>query len=417
MAHSLGAEIEEANTKAVKRVLSAEAVVTDVKPAIKAIPGFKPNLITHSGPPIEWAKMCNVQKYAILNMIRYEGLAEKREEAERLIRIGEILVKPNHNYGNVSGMCGITSASMPVLIINDKVNGNMATDMQQTEVTAFGQQYENGLKELEFVQKTLGPIMSATLKEAGGLNGKELLAKGLQMGDELHGLFDASRGVLVNWLMPHMLRTGFSKDTLAKVGDYFMSNQGRWYCGNIMMGSCKLMMDAARGVKYSTIVTAMSRNGVEFGVKVSGLGDRWFTGPAGRIKGYTFPGFKVEDAAPDIGDSAISETRGLGATAMPASPSHARLMGENFQDAVNHTRLMRQVSILEDPMFRIPYMDFIGVPVGIDIRKVVELGIVPRINTGMAHKAGGYGMIGTGVVDAPIESFKNALLAFGEQYR
>ena len=411
----VASEIDKANKKAVEKILSAECMLVDIKPAIKAIPGFKSNLITHAGPPIEWEKMCKPQKMAITHLTIYEGLADTPENAERLIETGEIIVEPNHNYDNVSGMCGATSASMPVLIVKNKVHGNIAYDWQQTDLTAFGDKYEK-VKEVEFVQKTLAPVLKATIKESGGIDLKELLAKGLQRGDELHGSFDACRGIFVNTILPYIVKTDFPKDTLAQVGNYFLSKEGRWYCGNLMMGACKVMMDVAQDIKYSTVVTAMSRNGVEFGIQVSSLGRQWFTGPAGVIRGSTFPGYKQEESTLDIGDSAISETRGLGGTATPASPVQARFMGESFQAAVNHTKQMYEISLAEDPMFRIPYLDFKGVPVGIDIRKVVETGIIPIINTGMAHKEGGHPIIGAGMAKAPMECFKRALKAFVKKY-
>lgn len=412
----LGSEIDEANRKAVDNIISAEAILVDMKPARNAIPGFKDNLITHAGPPIPWERMIKVQKIAAINAIRSEGLADTPQQAEKLVDRQEVLVESNHKYGNVSGMCGVTSASNPVFVFKDKVHGNTSTDWMQTDMTSFGESYERGIGEVKFARETLAPVMAATIKQAGGFNVKDLLAKGLQMGDELHGSFDATRGVFMNWILPHIVRTDFPKETLGKVGDYFMGNGGRWFCGNLMMGGCKVMMDAAKGIKYSTIVTAMSRNGVDFGVKVSALGERWFTGPAGMIKGFVFPGFNAADGAPDIGDSAISETRGFGGTALAASPSQARLFGGALQEAVQHTRAMRKVSIIEDPLFRIPYMDFAGVPVGIDIRKVVELNTVVRIDTGIAHKDGGHGIIGTGIADAPMEAFKKAITAFAEEY-
>jgi hypothetical protein len=412
----LGSEIDEANRKAVERVLSAEALLVDMKPARDAISGFKDNLITHAGPPISWEKMLKVQKLAVVSAILSEGLAETPEQADKLVSRQDIIVEPNHKYGNVSGMCGVTSASNPVFVFKDKVHGNTSTDWMQTNMTSFGDTYAKAIEEVKFVRETLGPVMAATIKHAGGYNVKELLAKGLQMGDELHGSFEATRGVLMNWILPDIVRTDFPKETLGKVGDYFKGNGGRWICGNLMMGACKVMMDSAKGIKYSTIVTAMARNGVDFGVKVSALGDTWFTGPAGEIKGFLFPGFNAAEGAPDIGDSAISETRGFGGTALPASPSQARLFGGALQEAVQHTRAMRKVSITEDPLFRIPYMDFVGVPVGIDIRKVVETNTIVRIDTGIAHKDGGHGIIGTGIADAPMIAFKKALVAFAAEY-
>jgi hypothetical protein len=415
LAGGVGAEIDEANRKAVDRILAAQAVLVDIQPAGKAIPGFRSDLITHAGPPIEWGRMCYTQRFAITNLAVYEGLADTPERAAKLIERGEILIEHNHKYGNVSGMCGATSASLPVFIAESMPRGNVAYSWQQTSMTAFGDKYETGRRETAFVQEVMAPVMKAVIKGAGGINIKELLARGLQMGDELHGTFDACRGVLMNWILPHIVGTDFPKDVLKQVGNYFMSNQGRWYCGNLMMAACKAMMDPARDMEYSTIVTAMARNGVDFGIQISGLGNQWFTGPAGRIRGFTFPGFTEEDSTLDLGDSAISETRGFGATALPASPAHAKLIGEGFQAAVAHTRSMYGVSVTEDPMFRIPYLDR-GVPVGIDVRKVVEQAFAPKINTGMAHRKGGYPIIGTGIADAPMEAFQKALKAFAEKY-
>jgi hypothetical protein len=416
MPRSLGEEIDASNKKAVDRIIAAEALLVDMKPAVKAIPRFRKNLITHAGPPIPWAKMAKVQKIAVINGIRAEGLADTAEKAEKLVKRGDILVEPNHKYGNVSGMCGVTFPSSPVMVFEDKVHGNRSTDWMQTDITSFGEKFERGIKEVDFIRDTLGPVMAETIRHARGFNVKEMLSLGLQMGDELHGRFDATRGVFTNWILPHIVRTGFDKETVGKVGDYLMGQGGRWFGGNMMMGGCKVMMDAGKGVKNSTVVTAMSRNGVEFGVKVSGLGDTWFTGPAGPIHGFVFPGFAEADGAPDIGDSAISESRGLGGTALPASPSQAKLFGGGLQEAVTHTNAIRRISVAEDPLYRIPYMDFAGVPVGIDIRKVVETGVVPRIDTGIAHKDGGHGIIGTGIADAPMEAFKKALSAFAKKY-
>ena len=416
MPKSLGPEIDAANKKVVEKIIAAEATLVDMKPALKAIPGFKANLITHAGPPISWEKMVKVQRIAVLNAIRAEGLADTAGRAETLVRRTEVLVEPNHKYGNVGGMCGVTSASCPVFVFEDKAHGNKSTDWMQTDLTSFGQTYDRGIAELRFVKETFAPVMAETIKHAKGFNVKEMLTQGLQMGDELHGRFDAVRGILTNWILPHIVRTGFPKETIGEVGDFLMGNGGRWIGGNLMMGACKVMMDAGKDVKASTVVTAMARNGVEFGIKVSGLGDRWFTGPAGPVKGFIFSGFAEGDGAPDIGDSAISESRGLGGSALPASPSQARLFGGGLGEAVVHTKAMQRVSLAEDPAFRIPYMDFVGVPVGIDIRKVVQTGTVPRIDTGIAHKNGGYGIIGVGIADAPVEAFRQGLKAFGEMY-
>ncbi len=415
MTVSISSKIEEANEEAVKKILSAECNLIDIDTASKVIPGYRSDLFTHAGPPITWERMCRTQKYAITNLIMYEGFADTPEKAERLAATGEVTIEPNHNYDAVSGMCGATSASLPVLVVKNKVHDNTSYCLQQTSLTAFGNKYETS-HELDFAREILAPVMKATIKEAGGIKLKEILAAGLQMGDELHGKLDAVRGIFVSALLPYIVKTDFSKDTLAKVGEYFNSHAGRWYGGNLMMASCKAMMDPAKGIKHSTIVTAMSRNGTDFGIQVGGLGDEWFTGPAGKIIGYTFPGYRQEDSTLDLGDSAISEARGFGGTAAPASPGHSRFVGREFKDAIEHTKKMYEICQTEDSLFQIPYLDFAGIPVGIDIRKVVETGITPIINTGMAHKDGGHPMIGGGRADAPMECFKGALVAFAEKY-
>lgn len=411
---SMSEQIENANEEAVKRILAAECNLVDIETAIN-IPGYQSNLFTHAGPPVTWERMCHTQKYAIKNLIMYEGFADTPEEADRLARQGEVIVEPNHNYDAVSGMCGATSASLPVLVVENPVHGNKSYCLQQTSMTAFGDKYESK-HELDFAKETLAPVMKATIKEAGGIPLKEILAAGLQMGDELHGKLDAVRTIFVSGLLPYIVKTGFPTEELVKVGEYFNSHAGRWYGGNLMMASAKAMMDPAKGIEYSTIVTAMARNGTDFGIQVSGLGEEWFTAPAAKIIGYTFPGYKEEDSTLDLGDSAISESRGFGGTAAPASPGHSRFVGRDFSDAIAHTKKMYEVCQTKDELFQIPYMDFEGIPVGIDIRKVVETGIEPIINTGMAHKEGGHPMIGGGRANAPMKCFKDALIAFAQKY-
>ncbi len=411
----INTQIEKANNEAVKRILEAECDLVDIAPAGKVIPGYKSNLFTHAGPPIEWERMCYTQKYAISNLIMYEGLADSHEKASKLVENGEVIVEPNHNYDAVSGMCGATSASLPVLVVKNPVHGNTSYCLQQTSLTAFGNKYESK-DELDFVRNILAPVLKATIKEAGGIKLKEILATALQSGDELHTRNDAARCIFVSGLLPYIVKTDFDKETLAQVGEYFNDNRGRWYGGNLMMASCKAMMDPIKGIEYCTIVNAMARNGIEFGIQVSGLGKEWFTGSAGEIIGYTFPGFKQEDSTLDLGDSAISETRGLGGMASPASPANARFIGRDFKEAIEKTKQIYEICQTKDTMFQIPYLDFMGVPVGTDIRKVVETGITPVINTGMAHKDGGYPMIGAGRTEAPMECFKKALVAFAKKY-
>lgn len=174
------------------------------------------------------------------------------------------------------------------------------------------------------------------------------------------------------------------------------------------------MLDAAEGIAGSTIVTAIARNGSQTGIQVSGLGERWFAAPAPTIEGVFFPGYGPQDANPDLGDSAITETMGLGSFAMAGAPAVVQYIGGSPQFAMETTRKMYDITTGEHETFNIPLLDFRGTPLGIDIRKVVETGITPVINTGIAHKKPGIGQIGAGLTSVPMECFVKALEAFAE---
>jgi hypothetical protein len=181
------------------------------------------------------------------------------------------------------------------------------------------------------------------------------------------------------------------------------------------MAMGKAIMDPVKGIAGSTIVTTMSRNGTEFGIKVSGTGERWFTAPVEMPRGLYFPGFSEADANPDIGDSAIVETIGLGGMAMAASPAVAGFVGAGgAADAFATTRRMYEITVGRNADWTLPTLDFAGTPMGIDIRKVLETGLAPVINTGIAHRQPGLGQVGAGVVRAPLACFEQALVAFAE---
>lgn len=183
---------------------------------------------------------------------------------------------------------------------------------------------------------------------------------------------------------------------------------------NLTMPACKCTLDAAKGIPYSTIVTTQARNGTEFGIRVSGIdgGNRWFTAPAEIIDGLYFPGYSQEDANPDIGDSVITETCGIGGFAMATAPAIVQFVGGTPQDAVNYTTSMYEITTVENNVYTIPFLNFRGTPTGIDIRKVVETGIRPVINTGIAHKDPGVGQVGAGIVHPPMKCYEDALEAF-----
>jgi hypothetical protein len=145
---------------------------------------------------------------------------------------------------------------------------------------------------------------------------------------------------------------------------------------------------------------------------VSGTGERWFTGPAGVVDGLYLPGYGPADANLDIGDSTITETIGLGGFAMAAAPAIVEFVGGRPEDAAATTERMYEIAWSESASFRIPALGFRGTPTGIDCREVVHTGVLPAINTGIAHREPGVGQIGAGLVEPPMEAFVAAVREF-----
>lgn len=407
-------ELNEANEKAIKRIMESRPVLVDIQPAIKIIPKMRKRLILHSGPPIIYEKMCGPQKGGIWGALIYEGLANDLDEAKKLAETGQITFDSAHDHHCLGPMAGITSASMPVYVVKNETFGNM--NYISLSPFSFGNAFLNEeLLQAKWVRDSLAPVLKEIVKLAGKIDLKTILAKGLYMGDEEHNRFDACNALLTQEIMQYLVQTDFSKEDLIGVSKYF--RQYVWLFGCLMMVACKNMMEPAMGVKNSTIVTVMARNGVEAGIKVADSGERWFTGPAQFFDtAIFFPPFSSSDANRDIGDSAISETRGLGGAAFAASFPATLSVGGSANDAIKQTRDFYQITFAKDNVFKIPSLDFEGVPLGIDIRKVIETGFTPIINTGIAHKEPGYSRIGSGRARIPMECFKKALIEFGEKH-
>ena len=411
-------EIEEANRKAVAKILAARPMLVDIKIAKNVIPRMTENTILHSGPPIEWERMCGPMKGAVWGALIYEGLAKNRAEADRLADRGKVEFGTNHDHDSVGPMAGIISPSMPVFVIENQENGNRAyTNFNEGlgKVLRYGAYNEKVIKRLKWIEKTLAPVLEVALKRSGPIDLKAIMSQALQMGDELHTRNVASSLIFLKIMAPHIIETGFSKSDLQDVLKFMGENV--LFFLNLAMGACKATLDAAHNIKQSTVVTTLSRNGTDFGIRISGLGNMWFTAPAEVPKTLFFPGFKQEDANPDIGDSAIMETAGLGAFASAASPAVVQVVGGSPSDAAGYTREMGEICLVKDGSLSIPFLNFEGIPRGIDLRKVVDTGILPLINTGVAHKKPGMGTVGFGVLRAPMDCFKKALIAFSEKYK
>ena len=407
--------IEAANKKVMEIILNGQPTLLDIGIAEEVIPGMNKKTILHAGPPIKWEKMSGPLRGAVIGALIYEGLAVDEKEAIKLAASGEISYDPCHHHNTVGPMAGVVSASMPVWILQNKTYGNYSyctLNEGLGKVLRYGAYSDEVIKRLKWMENLLAPLLKQALKLHGPIDLKTMITQALQMGDEGHNRNRAGTSLLIRELAPYIIQTKFSEKEKIEVLKFIDSNDHFFL--NLTMPACKCTMDAAKNIEFSTIVTVMARNGTEFGIRVSGLGDRWFTGPAGIVDGLLFPGYTAEDANPDIGDSVIAETAGIGGFTMAAAPAIVQFVGGTAKDAVNFTLKMYEITAAENNIYKIPALDFRGTPTGIDIRKVVETGILPSINTGIAHKDPGVGQIGAGLVKPPMNCFEDALQAFVE---
>ena len=410
--------IEQANQIAVERMMTARPQLTTIAAARDVIPGMRDNLLLHAGPPITWERASGPMRGAIVGALIFEGLATDWASAEHLVTSGQIDLEPCHEHSAVGPMAGVTSASIQVYIIENITHGNKAyanLNEGYGKVLRYGAYSPEVLAKLRWMNEVMAPTLAEALALMnGGLDIRALLAEALHMGDEGHNRNKAGSFIYATRLAPHIARTSTSSEEKSKILQFLGDNALSVL--NPVMAACKAMADAGHGVEGSTVMTTMARNGTDLGIRVSGLGHRWFTGPVGTPDGLYFSGFTAADASGDIGDSTITETAGIGAFAMAAAPAIVTFISGTPQDAINATLEMYEITTAEHTAFTIPSLDFRGTPVGVDIRKVVELGITPRINTGIAHKDAGVGQVGAGLVRPPMNVFEDALVAFAEKY-
>jgi len=410
------AAIARANEEGLRRMQSANPVLVDVQPAGKVIAGLGERVLLHAGPPIGWERMCGPMRGAVAGAIVFEGWARDLASAERLAASGGVTLHPNHHFDAVGPMTGITTRSMPVLVVENRAPGagNRAYCMINEglgKVMRFGANDEEVLARLAWLRDVFGPLLGAALRAAGGLELVPLVARGLAMGDEMHQRNVACSALTLRALAPHLAQAAGDAETLSKSLAFVAGNEQFFLNIGMVMG--KSIMDPVRGIEACSLVAAMCRNGTDFGVRVSGTGDAWFTAPVEMPQGLYFPGYSEADANPDMGDSAIMETIGLGAFAMASAPAVVGFVGAGrASDAVAFTRAMGNITLARNPKWTMPALDFQGVPAGIDLRRVVEAGIQPAINTGIAHRRAGVGQVGAGVARAPLGCFDAALVAF-----
>jgi hypothetical protein len=417
IARSARIDVDAANQIAAERIVKSKPTLVGVGVASEVVPGMKPNMILHAGPPVTWERMCGPMKGAVIGGLIYEGLAKNREEAERLAASGKIVFEPCHHHDSVGPMAGVMTSRMPVWIFENTTYGNRSYctfNEGLGKVLRYGAFSAEVLDRLRWIETDLAPVMKKALELHGPIDMRSLIAQVLQMGDEGHNRNRAVTSLLIRELAPFLVRLEGPRERIAKVLSFMHANDHFFL--NLTMPSAKCTVDAARGIEGSSVITIMARNGTDFGIRVSGLGERWFTGPAGMVDGLYLPGFGPEDAAPDIGDSVITETAGIGGFAMAAAPAIVKFVGGKPADAIDFTLRMYEITVTENDAYQIPILDFRGTPTAIDIRKVVESGILPVINTGIAHKEPGIGMVGAGLVKPPENCFKDALAAFADRY-
>ena len=408
--------VDAANGRALAAFLASDPKLSGVGTASKVIPGMDGRTLLHSGPPIEWERMCGPVKGALMGAMLFEGWAKDLDGAKALAESGGVRFAPCHHHGAVGPMAGVISPSMPVWVTEDASNGGRTFSNFNEglgKVLRFGANGGEVLKRLAWMRDVLAPACGRALAATGPIDLKPLMAQALHMGDEVHNRNNAATGLLLKRLLPGLLRAGLDGETVASVIE-FMAGNDHFFL-NISMTACKAMCNAAHDIPGSSMVTAMARNGVDFGIRVSGLGDRWFTAPAPVVDGLYFPGYSMADAAPDLGDSAITETAGVGGFAMAAAPAIVKFVNGTPEDALANTEEMGHVTLGRNSAFTLPMLNFAGTPTGIDLRLVVDTGILPVINTGIAHKEAGIGQIGAGVTRAPMPCFAGAAAALAEK--
>ncbi|MDH3511814.1 MAG: DUF1116 domain-containing protein [Gammaproteobacteria bacterium] len=411
------AKIEEANQKTLDILFKGQPVLVDIRPALDVVPGMTENMVLHSAPPIEWERMCGPHRHGIAGAVVWEGLADTKDDAVTMIERGEIMIEPCHHHDTVGAGAGITSATTPMLVVENKTFGNRAysclSEGGGLQLIKWGSYDEKIAENLHWQAKVLRPVLQAAVLSAGGVDIKSIISKAVQMGDECHNRSIAASAIFFREIAPHLLHADANRDTVLSCTESLAVSEHFFL--HAIMAAAKAMLDPAKKISYSTVVTAMARNGVEFGIQVGGLDDMWFTAPANDVDGLFFRSeWGPEDAAPDLGDSCITETVGLGGFIQAAAPTVQQYVQGSMQQAIANTNEMREICVGTNQDVQIPAMDFAGAPIGIDIRKVAQTRIAPLIDTAITHKE--HGLIGAGQVRAPLECFDKALKAYSSRY-
>jgi len=406
-------EINAANSKAVEILDNGKAKLVDFDMAKKVIPNMSDDIILHPGPPIDYKDMIIPMKVAIQGGLIFEGKTKTLKEADKIATSGEIRFKPCHEYASVCSMTGIITPSMYVAVVENSVyrnkafcnlhEGGLGTNLR------FGGYNDEVIGQFYWIFDVFGPSLKKVVKKKP-IDLISIISQGLLMGDEFHLRSNASNMLFLKSILDYLWDTDDGM-TVVK----FIIDHDQFFL-NLAMSANKALADAADGIEYSTLLTRMTGNGVDFGIGVSGLGGKWFIGPAEVPNGIYFNEYIQQDAVGDFGDNSITETLGLGGYALEAAPNVIRLVGKNMKDAVRMTLDGYKVCDGVNSQFLIPSLKFKGTPLGINIIKVNKTGLVPKSTIEIVHKKAGIGKIGAGISRAPIKAFRVALKAFAKKY-
>ena len=408
--------MRDANEIAIGRMLAVRPQLVDVKVARDVFPGMTDRTFLHAGPPLEWDRASGPMRGAIIGAMIYEGLADDPEDAATKAARGGVELSPCHHHGAVGPMAGVTSPSMPMAVVTDAAGDGISYSTLNEglgKVLRYGAFGPEAIDRLHWMDEVLGPVLSTVLRSRGPIDLQSLIAQALQMGDDGHNRNRAVTSLFLREIAGSLI-DGADAPLEQRRAVFDFINGNDHFMLNLVMAAGKLGSDAASGVAASSLVTVMARNGTDFGIRLSGTGDEWFIAPAPPVDGLYLGSFTEEDASPDIGDSTITETVGLGGLAMAAAPAIVGFVGGTAAGAVRRTLAMYEITMAEHPMYQIPMLEFRGTPVGIDAARVVRTEVLPQINTGVAGKVPGTGMVGAGLVEAPIECFVQGINALAE---
>ena len=401
--------IDAANAEVFRRLDTASPMLTGVAKALDVVPRMTDRTILHSGPPLDWLEFCDPLRRSVRATVMAEGWARNRDEAEKLVESGEVTLDSANHHATVAPMATAIGPSDPVFVVGfDEYTAYSPINQGPGKTAWFGVDEPEAVEHLAWLAQVAGPILRRAISSAGPIDVFAMATNGLHMGDDLHMRTQASGNLLLRHLFGDLIDT--SARYLADFARFWSANH--LFFLNIAMAAAKATTTWASEVPNSSVVTAMARNGTTFGIRVAGAGDDWFIAPALAVEhAMYYSGYGPDTSAPDIGDSAVLELIGLGGPAAAGSPAVAAFVGGTMADARAVTEQLSHISIGRSSRFTIPTLDYLGTPVGVDIRKVVELQITPSINTGILHRSEGTGQIGAGLAAAPIDVFRAALLA------